>query len=182
LTVADLVERIEELLPQTQCTRCGYTGCRPYAEALAQGMAAINRCPPGGREGIAALAALLDRSPLPLDPSCGREEPATLAFIEAHACIGCARCLPVCPVDAIIGAQHYLHTVLERECNGCELCLAACPVDCIVMLPRPDAQSAPTAAANRERYDRHRQRLEFHASERERLLSDRKRSAQTPSQ
>jgi Na+-translocating ferredoxin:NAD+ oxidoreductase subunit B len=182
LAVADLVERIEELLPQTQCTRCGYTGCRPYAEALAQGKAAINRCPPGGREGIAALAALLGQSPLPLDPSCGREEPPTLAFIEAQACIGCARCLPACPVDAIIGAQHYLHTVLERECNGCELCLAACPVDCIVMLPRPEAQSAPTTAANREHYDRHRERLEFHASERERLLTDRKRSAQTPSQ
>ena len=182
MAVADLVERIEELLPQTQCTRCGSTGCRPYAEALAQGKAAINRCPPGGREGIAALAALLGQSPLPLDPSCGREEPPTLALIEAQACIGCARCLPACPVDAIIGAQHYLHTVLERECNGCELCLAACPVDCIVMLPRPEAQSAPTAAANRERYGRHRERLELHASERERLLTDRKRSAQTPSQ
>jgi electron transport complex protein RnfB len=182
LNVADLVERIDALLPQTQCTRCGYAACRPYAQALAHGNAAINRCPPGGREGIVALAALLGRSVLPLDPICGREEPAAVAFIDAQACIGCARCLPACPVDAILGARHFLHTVLEAECNGCDLCLAACPVDCIEMRPRPADQCAPSAPANRERFERHRERDERASRERERLLADRKRAAQAPPQ
>jgi electron transport complex protein RnfB len=178
LNVADLADSIDSLLPQTQCTRCGYAACRPYAQAIAQGDAQINRCPPGGREVIAALAALLGRSELPLDRSCGSEQPATVAFIEAAACIGCARCLPACPVDAILGAQHFLHTVLARECNGCELCLAACPVDCIVMQPRPPGQSAPDAPANRQRFERHRARDARAARERERLLGERKRAAQ----
>ncbi|HEY5020426.1 MAG TPA: RnfABCDGE type electron transport complex subunit B, partial [Steroidobacteraceae bacterium] len=158
MNVADLVDSIDAILPQTQCTRCGYAACRPYAQAIAQAHEAINRCPPGGRDGIVALAALLGRSELPLDPSCGPEQPAMVAFIEPQACIGCARCLPACPVDAILGAPHFLHTVLARECNGCELCLAACPVDCIVMQPRPADQCAPSAPANRERFERHRER------------------------
>ena len=174
----ELVDRIDALLPQTQCTRCGYAACRPYAQALARGEAAINRCPPGGREGIAALAALLDRSVLPLDPLCGLEQPAAVAFIDPQACIGCARCLPACPVDAILGAKHFLHTVLESECNGCDLCLAACPVDCIEMRPRPPAQRAPSASANRERFERHRERDQRAARERVRLLAERKRAAQ----
>jgi Na+-translocating ferredoxin:NAD+ oxidoreductase subunit B len=174
----ELVEHIDALLPQTQCTRCGYAACRPYAQALARGEAQINRCPPGGEQGIAALARLLDRSILPLDPDCGREEPAAVAFIDAQACIGCARCLPACPVDAILGAKHFMHTVLERDCNGCDLCLAACPVDCIVMRPRPAAQTAPTAVTNRSRFERHRERDERAAHERERLLAERKRAAQ----
>lgn len=178
MNVADLADSIDSLLPQTQCTRCGYAACRPYAQAIAQGDAQINRCPPGGREVITALAALLGRHELPLDPSCGSEQPATVAFIEAGACIGCARCLPACPVDAIVGAQHFLHTVLARECNGCELCLTACPVDCIVMQPRPRGQCAPDALANRERYQRHRARDARAARERELLLGERKRAAQ----
>jgi electron transport complex protein RnfB len=129
-----------------------------------------------------ALAALLGRSVLPLDPICGREEPAAVAFIDAQACIGCARCLPACPVDAILGARHFLHTVLEAECNGCDLCLAACPVDCIEMRPRPADQCAPSAPANRERFERHRERDERATRERERLLADRKRAAQPPPQ
>src|SRR6202035_5463211 len=110
---AELVDRIDALLPQTQCTRCGYAACRPYAEAMAQGQAAINRCPPGGATGISALARLLNRDALPLDPDCGHEALPTVAVIDAQACIGCARCLPVRPVDAILGAQHFLHSVLE---------------------------------------------------------------------
>jgi electron transport complex protein RnfB len=179
LNEADLVERIDALLPQTQCARCGYGACLPYAQALAQGQADINRCPPGGGGGIVALAGLLGRSPLPLDPSCGREQPVRVAFIDAQACIGCARCLPACPVDAILGASHFLHTVLERECNGCELCLAACPVDCIEMRPRQAEHEAPSAAANRERFARHRERDQRIARERERLLGDRKLAAQS---
>ncbi len=172
-----LVERIDALLPQTQCTRCGYAGCRPYAQALAAGEAAINRCPPGGSAGIAALAELLGRDVLPLDPICGREEPAAVAVIDAQACIGCARCLPACPVDAILGARHFLHTVLSADCNGCDLCLAACPVDCIEMRPRPTGQCDPSAAANRERHERHRLREQHAAGERARLLAERKQAA-----
>lgn len=180
MNAAELLESIDSILPQTQCRRCGYEACRPYAQALALEQAAINRCPPGGRDGIAALAALLGRSELPLDPSCGTEQPDRVAFIVGQDCIGCARCLPACPVDAILGAQHFLHTVLARECNGCELCLAACPVDCIVMQPRPADQSAPSAQANRERFEAHRERGARAARERERLLTERKRAAQLP--
>lgn len=178
---AKLTDRIDALLPQTQCTRCGYAACRPYAEALGQGTAAINRCPPGGSAGIAALAALLERAPLPLDPACGREQPPTRALIDAAACIGCARCLPACPVDAILGARQFMHTVLSAECNGCELCLAACPVDCIVMQPRAPGEPVPAAADNRQRYEHRRQREARLRREREALLSMRKQAARPPS-
>jgi electron transport complex protein RnfB len=171
-------DRIDALLPQTQCTRCGYDSCRAYAQALAAGDGAINRCPPGGAAGIEALAALLERAVLPLDPACGSEADAGVAFIDQDACIGCARCLPACPVDAIIGAQRYLHTVLERDCNGCELCIASCPVDCIVMRPRAAGAAAPTSIDNRARYGRHRARRERSALERSALLADRKHTAQ----
>ncbi len=180
MSPASLVEQIDALLPQTQCTRCGYSGCLPYAEALAQGQAEINRCPPGGSQGIAALAALLDRKVLPLDPACGAEQPASWAWIDPQACIGCARCLPACPVDAILGAQHLLHTVLDRDCNGCELCVASCPVDCIQMLPRaasPAAAPEPTAAQNRERFEAHQRRTQRRAEQRSRLLAQRKQAA-----
>lgn len=177
----NLIDRIDALLPQTQCTRCGYPGCRPYAEALAEGRAAINRCPPGGSAGIRRLGLLLNRPELPLDPACGGEGPPAMAVIDARACIGCARCLPACPVDAILGAQQFLHTVLERECNGCELCLSACPVDCIAMVPRAADRPAPEAADNRRRYEHHRARLQRIANERRQLLADRKRAAR-PSQ
>jgi electron transport complex protein RnfB len=175
--LAELAERIDALLPQTQCTRCGFEACLPYAQAIARGEAPINRCPPGGAAGIAALASLMDCPVLPLDAHCGREQPAAVAWIEAEACIGCARCLPVCPVDAILGAQHFLHTVLGDECTGCELCVAACPVDCIRILPRTADQSAPDAASNRARFERHRSRDRRAGLERERLLAERKRAA-----
>jgi electron transport complex protein RnfB len=171
------VERIDALLPQTQCTRCGYEGCRPYAEAVAGAQTGINRCPPGGSAAIEALAALLGREPLPLDPACGSEADPGVAWIDQDACIGCARCLPPCPVDAIIGAQRYLHTVLEPTCTGCALCIASCPVDCIVMRPRADGESAPAPSANRAHYDAHRARAQRQACERSTLLTERKRAA-----
>ena len=176
----NLVDRIDALLPQTQCTRCGYDGCRPYAQALADDLTAINRCPPGGAQGIEALAALLGRAVMPLDPACGSEADTGVAFIDQDACIGCARCLPPCPVDAIIGAQRYLHTILEQACNGCELCLASCPVDCIVMRPRAAGALAPAAAENRGRYERHRTRTQRSAHERAALLAERKRAVPRP--
>ena len=176
----DLVERIDALLPQTQCARCGFEGCRPYAQALAQGRAPINRCPPGGSDGIAALAQLLGHEVLPLDPACGTEADPGVAWIDPQACIGCARCLPACPVDAIIGAQRHLHTVHAPQCTGCELCIASCPVDCIVMQPRAAAEAAPGRADNRRRHQEHAARSARLARERAALLAERKRSAHAP--
>jgi electron transport complex protein RnfB len=171
------VDRIDALLPQTQCTRCGYDGCRPYAQALAEDRASINRCPPGGAAAIEALAGLLGCEPVPLDPACGTDADPGVAWIDQDACIGCARCLPPCPVDAIIGAQRYLHSVLERSCTGCALCIASCPVDCIVMRPRALGAPAPLPGENRERYDGHRARAQRGAHERSVLLAARKRAA-----
>src|ERR1700694_4848100 len=130
-----LVERIDALLPQTQCRRCGYEGCRPYAHAIAQGAAAINRCPPGGAETVVALSALLRVPTLPLDPACGESGPLVVARIDETACIGCTLCIAACPVDAIVGAAKLMHTVLDYRCTGCGLCVAPCPVDCIGLLP-----------------------------------------------
>ncbi|MGR9072178.1 MAG: electron transport complex subunit RsxB [Gammaproteobacteria bacterium] len=146
-----LADRIDDLLPQTQCGKCGFQGCRPYAEAIASGRADINQCPPGGGAGIERLAALLGVEPRPLNEAFGREKPREVAFILEEQCIGCAKCLPACPVDAILGAPKFMHTVIAAECTGCELCIAPCPVDCIVMKPA----SEDTAEAG----DRSRARL-----------------------
>jgi electron transport complex protein RnfB len=161
---------IDALLPQTQCTRCGYAGCRPYAEALASGAAELNQCPPGGAALIDRLAALLGRNVLALNPANGIEAPTRLAWIDPQACIGCARCLPPCPVDAILGAQRSLHTVIASWCTGCELCVASCPVDCIHMQQWPQSLPAPTAADNRRRYQAHEARRATAAADREREL------------
>jgi electron transport complex protein RnfB len=127
----DLVERVNELLPQTQCAQCGYPGCRPYAAAIVDGGAPVNLCPPGGDETVRRLAALLDREPLPVTESA---TPAScVAVIDESLCIGCSWCRDACPVDAITGAHHFMHTVIASECTGCELCVARCPVDCIAM-------------------------------------------------
>ncbi|MBS0378387.1 MAG: RnfABCDGE type electron transport complex subunit B [Proteobacteria bacterium] len=170
---------IDALLPQTQCTRCGYPGCRPYAEAIARGDAAINQCPPGGAATIGALARLLGRAVLPLNPDNGLEGPALVAVIDEAACIGCAKCLPPCPVDAILGAQKLMHTVISALCTGCELCVAPCPVDCIRMVPRAadaSAAPAPEASDNRARWEAHLERARRTAAVRAALLEDRKQA------
>lgn len=131
-----LEERINRLLPQTQCGQCGHPGCRPYAQAIAAGEA-INRCPPGGPETIANLSRLLGVPAIPLDISHGEHSPRKLAFIREAECIGCTKCIQACPVDAILGAAKLMHTVIESECTGCDLCVAPCPVDCIDMLTIP---------------------------------------------
>lgn len=134
-----VVDQIDALLPQTQCGQCGYPGCRPYAEAIAQEQADINQCPPGGEAGIRALADLLGREAKPLNPENGEEQPRRVAVIDEAACIGCTLCIQACPVDAIVGASKQMHTVIEQECTGCDLCLPPCPVDCIEMVvPEPD--------------------------------------------
>jgi Na+-translocating ferredoxin:NAD+ oxidoreductase subunit B len=132
---AALADRLDAALPQTQCTRCGYPDCRAYAQAMAAGDADVNRCPPGGAEGISRLAALTGGPTLPLDTARGVEGPRALAVIDEAWCIGCTLCIKACPVDCIVGASKLMHTVIDAQCTGCELCVPACPVDCIEMVP-----------------------------------------------
>ncbi|WP_174989698.1 electron transport complex subunit RsxB, partial [Burkholderia lata] len=176
VTVTDsktLADRIEDLLPQTQCTKCGYNGCRPYAEAIAAGDASYNQCPPGGAEGIARLSSLLGKPVIPLNPVNGSEHPRAVAFIDESLCIGCTLCMQACPVDAIVGAPKQMHTIIESLCTGCDLCVPPCPVDCIAMLPVTgertgwDAWSQEQADTARERHDLRlaRQRREREAAE-----------------
>jgi Na+-translocating ferredoxin:NAD+ oxidoreductase subunit B len=176
---------IDALLPQTQCTRCGYTGCLPYAEAIARGEAEINQCPPGGTETIVALAALTGRPATPLNRDNGLEAAPTVAFIDEERCIGCTKCLPPCPVDAIAGASRRMHTVIAELCTGCELCVAPCPVDCIVMIPLLAsplrALALPPAADSQARYEAHNARLARLAAERAAILAAKKRGARPAS-
>ncbi len=130
-----LIEKIDSILPQTQCGKCGFSGCKPYATAIAEGLADINQCPPGNEEGIQKLANLLGIKPKPLNTTHGLPKPKSVALIDEEICIGCTFCILVCPVDAIVGASKKLHTVIGTECTGCELCIAPCPVDCITILP-----------------------------------------------
>ena len=132
--VEALSERIDALLPQTQCRQCGYPGCRPYAEAIACGSADINRCPPGGDDTVRELARLTGVATRPLDPACGAPVPPAVAVIDEKTCIGCTLCIQACPVDAIVGASKLMHTVIAAECTGCGLCIPPCPVDCISMV------------------------------------------------
>jgi len=166
-----LATRIDALLPQTQCTRCGYAGCAPYAQAIERDEADINQCPPGGGATIEQLARLLHREPKPLNPANGVEAPLRVAVIDAERCIGCAKCLPPCPVDAILGAQKFLHVVIAERCTGCELCIAPCPVDCIQMQPAPREQPANDPEANRHRYQAHLARGQARARQRELQLA-----------
>jgi len=160
------VEAVLALLPQTQCRRCGYDDCRGYAEAIAGEEAEINRCPPGGAEGIDRLARLTGKAALPLDPACGTEAPRALALIDEAWCIGCALCLKACPVDAIVGAAKRMHVVIDELCTGCELCVPVCPVDCIAMIGASgdrtgwDAWDPAHAEQARDRYARHAARLD----------------------
>jgi Na+-translocating ferredoxin:NAD+ oxidoreductase subunit B len=173
----DAIERLNALLPQTQCTRCGYPDCRHYAQAIAEGQAAINRCPPGGAEGIERLAQATGQPVLPLDPTHGHEGPRALAVIDEAWCIGCTLCIKACPVDCIIGASKRMHTVIDAQCTGCELCVPVCPVDCIAMVPVTGertgwlAWSAADAAAARERYEFRSRRLERVAREHDEALA-----------
>ena len=159
-----LAQALDDALPQTQCTRCGYPNCRAYARAIAASEAAINQCPPGGDEGIARLAALTGRPALPLNPLNGIETPRQLAIIDEAWCIGCTLCLKACPVDCIVGGPKAMHTVIESQCTGCELCLPACPVDCISLVPVTGARtgwqawSDAQASEARDRYHWHTQR------------------------
>ncbi|HEY3326845.1 MAG TPA: electron transport complex subunit RsxB [Novimethylophilus sp.] len=130
-----LVDRIDAILPQTQCGQCGYPGCKPYAQAIASGEADINQCPPGGEPGVKALADLLGVEPKPLNAEHGAPKPKSVAVIDENVCIGCTLCIQACPVDAILGSAKHMHTVIASECTGCELCVAPCPVDCISMQP-----------------------------------------------
>ena len=163
-----LAEQIDSLLPQTQCTKCGYQGCRPYADAIVASEAEIDQCPPGGDEGVAKLAALLGRAPKQLNPEFGEYRPPTVAVIDEAACIGCARCLPPCPTDAILGANKWMHTVVPELCTGCELCIPVCPVDCIRMEP---VAALPDANESRQRFNAHQSRLIRDREEREERLA-----------
>ncbi len=172
-----LADRLDAALPQTQCTRCGYPDCRGYAQAMAAGEADINRCPPGGAEGIARLAAITARPLRPLDPGRGHEGPRALAVIDEAWCIGCTLCIKACPVDCIVGASKLMHTVIDPLCTGCELCVPVCPVDCIAMVPVTgersgwQAWSAAQAEEARERYAFHRFRFEREARENDERLA-----------
>jgi electron transport complex protein RnfB len=154
-----LAAQIEDLLPQTQCTKCGYAGCRPYAQAVASGTASYNQCPPGGAQGVARLAHLLGKPVIPLNPANGVERVRQVAQIDETLCIGCTLCIQACPVDAIVGAAKQMHTVLTELCTGCDLCVPPCPVDCIAMVDATpgktgwDAWSQRQADAARERHE-----------------------------
>jgi len=158
-----LAERIDAALPQTQCRRCGYDGCRPYAEAIAAGTP-INRCPPGGERVVAKLAAITARPEIALDAECGTPAPLVVARIDEAACIGCTLCIDACPVDAIVGAAKRMHTVLAALCTGCELCVAPCPVDCIAMIAAGRAWGAEDARMARDRYRARNRRVAARAA------------------
>ncbi len=154
----DWAERIDALLPQTQCRLCGYPGCRPYAEAIAAGRAGINQCPPGGDDGARELAALLGVAWQPIDPRFGAIKPPAKSIIDETLCIGCTLCIEACPVDAIVGATRFMHTVIARDCTGCELCIPPCPVDCITLVETgaqlTRAEQRTAAAQARVRFER----------------------------
>jgi electron transport complex protein RnfB len=161
---SNLVQQIDALLPQTQCTQCGYDGCLPYAQAIAHEGEDINRCPPGGDAGIQGLATLLGRAPKPLNTQCGTNKPLHMAHIDEAHCIGCTLCIQACPVDAIVGANKLMHSVLPDRCTGCDLCVAPCPVDCISMVPAPTGWTPERADKARTHHQQHQARLaQLHA-------------------
>lgn len=172
-----LADRIEDLLPQTQCTKCGYPACRPYAEAIAAGSASYNQCPPGGAEGVARIAALLGKPVIPINPVHGLERERPVAVIDESACIGCTLCIQACPVDAIVGAAKQMHTVIESLCTGCDLCVPPCPVDCIDMQAATPgrtgwaAWSQADADAARARHDARTSRLQREKQENDARLA-----------
>jgi len=178
MTVSLFADRIDALLPQTQCQRCGYVDCRAYAEAIAADDTDINRCPPGGQETLEALAALTDRVVTSVDPTLGGLTPGQVAFVIEPECIGCTKCIQACPVDAIVGAAKQMHTVIEAQCTGCGLCIPPCPVDCIRMQPARGTTEGITVPVDarqrtdyfRARYLNRRTRLEHNKAEHEEHL------------
>ena len=172
-----LADRIEDLLPQTQCTKCGYPACRPYAEAIAAGSASYNQCPPGGAEGVARIADLLGKPVIPINPAHGLERERPVAVIDESACIGCTLCIQACPVDAIVGAAKQMHTVIASLCTGCDLCVPPCPVDCIDMQAATPgrtgwaAWSQADADAARARHDARTSRLQREKQENDARLA-----------
>ena len=177
MLMKSLAEKIDALLPQTQCTLCGYAGCMPYAKAIAAGEAEINRCPPGGDSGVNALATLLARQVIPLDTTRGPHRPYRVAVIDEEICIGCGKCLRPCPTDAIIGTNKYMHTVVSALCTGCELCIPPCPVDCIRMEENPQFPVMMNANDARDRYNFHQMRLARDEREHNLALAERERVA-----
>lgn len=180
-----LVDKIDSILPQTQCGQCGYPGCRPYATAIANGEADINQCPPGGEEGIRNLADLLGREFKPLDEEHGVEKPKSVAVIDEQTCIGCTLCIQACPVDAILGASKRMHSIIDAECTGCDLCVPACPVDCISMqmrgdepLSRPELMQRAQHA--RRRFDARNRRLDLKQQQRAQRLRGNVQESPTP--
>ncbi len=160
-----MLETLNDLLPQIQCGQCSFKGCRPYAEAILSGEADINQCPPSGDEGIAKIAAFLGVPIKSLNSQFGEHKPKSVAVIDEASCIGCVKCIAVCPVDAIVGASKLMHTVISVECTGCELCILPCPMDCIVMLPRENNDVAPSNLHAKTRYENRLIRLEKEAAE-----------------
>lgn len=171
-----MLEALNDLLPQTQCSQCGFKGCRPYAQAIIAGDADINQCPPGGDAGIVKIAAFLSVPVKPLNTQFGEHKPKSVAFIDEEKCIGCVKCIAACPVDAIIGTAKFTHTVIAFECTGCELCIAPCPVDCILIKQLENTQLAPTHLHAKKRYEVKLARKEKDALEKAEKLRKKKRA------
>jgi Na+-translocating ferredoxin:NAD+ oxidoreductase subunit B len=175
------LEHILNALPQTQCTRCGYPDCASYAQAIHAGQAAINQCPPGGAQGIERLSRITGQPVIPLNPVNGVESERTVAFIDENWCIGCTLCLPACPVDAIVGSNKHMHTVIEAHCTGCELCIAACPVDCIKLESVTPARTG-WAAWSQADADKARARYEFHSYSRSKYAGEKQKKLEEQAQ
>jgi electron transport complex protein RnfB len=179
--IPPLTERLDRLLPQTQCGQCGYDGCRPYAQAMARGEAGVDRCPPGGDAGARALAQVLGVPAIPFDRSRGEHKAPQVAVIVEADCIGCTKCIQACPVDAIVGGAKYMHTVIADLCTGCELCIPPCPVDCIELVPMPleHVNDPAHADAARNHFRRREARLQRQQAERAAELAARKAAVES---